>query len=241
MGSGVLLCAVVASASVANGLRVVLSPVPFPEPGEESTVLGVRVALTTFGAGKSKAPDSGQAPAILKLHARYLRRVREEQATEFEQFASLSGQIGLRGPDKLPVFLNDKESGLGRAMVYNDPIEAEAKPTNDAPAAKKPRRVLSLTFDESQFEDIRDRERINEHLVLPREPEGTWHHAEIQAVLEVDGVEEAPLGTTGIVDIPLLPTTVFPLPAQKPNAVFLEGSSPEPVAVAGAAPVGAGA
>ncbi|MBN2194635.1 MAG: hypothetical protein JW751_17595 [Polyangiaceae bacterium] len=222
---------------MAHGIRAILAPIPTPQPEQINAVLRVRVSLTGFGAGQSQAPDIGRVPATLKLFARYLARVQPEKATDFELFASLTGQVELRGPERRPVFVNDADSGGGRALTYEQPIELDPTPEKGSAEAHRPRRVLGLEFAAGQFENMADSEGLNENLVLPQEPDGTWHHAELQAELEVAGAPEAELGTTGIVDIPLFVTREFPISAQKPKAVYVEEPPPEPILLADASDV----
>ncbi len=87
-----------------------------------------------------------------------------------EKLASLEGQLELRGPSRLPFFINGTDSsGQPGLIEYVEPLQPEVRPADRLGPRRK---AIRLDFDLASFESMNDPLFTNTHLILPAVPDG---------------------------------------------------------------------
>jgi len=195
---------------MASALRFKLQPFPLPPLLKTTGVEGLRLELLKRGSGTSQAQVGSKVDAELEFHwAKVGDPLSDPSATE--KFASMKGQLELRGPSRQPMFINGTDaSGQPALIEYVEPLEPEVRPAD----RRGPRRkAIRLDFDLVSFEAMNDDLFTNTHLILPAVPDDVMF-IEVSARLLVGGAPEAETDQSDRLDIvmfgsigALVPTT----------------------------------
>jgi len=193
-----------------SALRFKLQPFPLPPLLKTTGVEGMRVELLKRGSGTTQAQVGSKVDAELEFHWAKLDSALEAPGTP-EKFASLKGQLELRGPSRQPFFINGTDSaGQPGLIEYVDPLQPEVRPADRLGPRRK---AIRLDFDPGSFEAMNDPLFTNTHLILPAVPDGVTF-IEISARLMVGGAPEAETDQNDRLDIvmfgsigALVPTT----------------------------------
>src|SRR5688572_4945339 len=195
---------------MASALRLKLQPFPFPVSDRTVGVEGLRFELLRRGSGTSQVQVGSKVQAELEFH---FAQVGDPLATPgaTEKFASLKGELELRGPSKKPIFTNGLGAdGAPGRIEYVKPLEPEVRPTD---RSRPRRKALNLDFDEGSFEKMDDPPFANSHLILPEIDDGILF-IEVSAKLMVGGAAEAETDQNDRLDVvmfggvgALVPTT----------------------------------
>jgi|GEM_PF-1585452 len=184
---------------MASALRLKLHPFPTPPLLRTQAVEGLRLELLRRGSGTTKGQVGSKVDAELEFHfAKVADPLGSPGAPE--KFASLKGQLELRGPTKLPFFINGLDgAGQPGLIEYVDPLVPEVRP---ADRSRPVRKAIRLDFDLASFEKMNDALFTNTNLILPKVPDDVLF-IEVSARLTVGGVPEAETDQNDRLDIVL--------------------------------------
>jgi hypothetical protein len=184
---------------MASALRLKLHPFPTPPLLRTTAVEGLRLELLRRGSGTSKGQPGSKVDCELEFHfAKVADPLGSPGAPTM--FASLKGQLELRGPSKQPFFINGLDgAGQPGLIEYVEPLVPEVRP---ADRSRPVRKAIRLDFDLGSFEQMNDPLFTNTHLVLPKVADDVLF-IEIGARLTVGGAAEAETDQNDRLDIVL--------------------------------------
>lgn len=185
-------------------LRLQLTPKIKDGPHD---VMGGTLSIETRGAGLTAGVRDESKPAKITFFGRFIRRVLEGDQEE-RKLATLEGELSLSGKEAKPRFTG-KLGEDGPEGLQLEP-EIEGPDPVDTSKPRRRRRSLRLGFDASQFVDVA-KKNGELRLLLPADTD-TFRFLEFEALLEVDGAEEAGRPLNDVLDAFVTATAPPPLP-----------------------------